>query len=92
MVKYKRFLAIVLFLLLTLNIYGKEFCSEVFRTYNIREDLKNYRGWMRVCKNDKLYLYTTVNISNKEKELICSCFKDNTKDRSIEVVKGAGNE
>lgn len=78
---------LLIFLLLSTNSFSKardEECREVFYIYNINPNIKSYKGWMRVCSNDKLDLYTNKVLTNYYKSYICQCFENDVKSRNIE--------
>lgn len=64
-------------------------CEIVLSKYGINPILKSNSGWMRVCSNDKLHLYTENNLTQQEKDLICKCVITTEKDRSVENFKEA---
>ena len=69
-------------------------CEAILNRYGIDIKLKSKSGWARVCYNDKLNLYTTIEISEKDKKDICRCLTDTNinKDRSIENFKEGNRE
>lgn len=81
-----KIVVILLFIsILYVDLFASEdlFCNEIFERYRIREELKSYKGWMRVCKNNKLDLYASVEMDQNEKDKICSCFAKDKGDRAI---------
>ena len=63
-------------------------CKQLFVHYSIREELKSYKGWKRVCLNDKIQLYTKLRISPIDKAIMCNCFSVNNKARDINNLGG----
>lgn len=78
---------LLLFIIFTNIAIASELCKEIFSFYNIKENIKTYKGWMRVCNNDKIELYIDEPISIYDKEQICQCFTDDTKDRDIQTIR-----
>lgn len=58
-------------------------CSVLFNKYGIDARIKSYRGWLRVCNNNKITLYTKTILSKEDKDIICECFEDTDKNRDI---------
>lgn len=64
-------------------------CEMILNRYGIDPYLKSNSGWMRVCNNDKLHLYTENILTEEEKDLICKCVITTEKDRSVENFREA---
>lgn len=63
-------------------------CRTLFNKYQIDPVTKSYKGWMRVCGNGKIHLYSKQKyIEEKDVKELCGCFKDNYKTRDVEVIK-----
>ncbi len=62
-------------------------CQSLFKTYGIDPDIKSYKGWMRVCKNGKINLYSKYKLSSDIRDGICGCFKSTDRDRDLEVKR-----
>lgn len=67
-------------------MFAKKNCNDLLSYYKINYVTKSYKGWMRVCNNDKLELYTNININKDDKDDICNCFYYDYKDRDV-VIK-----
>jgi len=81
---------VLIFILITsLLAYDTDACISLYARHNIDVNIKTNKGWVRVCNNDKLKLYTITELSKYDKVRICDCLKNelnnNIKDRSIEV-------
>ena len=94
--------AVVVFLLLTQLLLAdiaysyirtdkvKYECEVLFNKYGIDQVTKSYKGWMRVCNNNKLHLYSKQKyIDKKDVNLLCNCFKDNYKTRDVEDIRSS---
>ena len=81
----KFFRYLILILVVQINVFGKKECDELLNSYNLDFYTKSYKGWMRVCNNDKLELYTKVKIDKNIKNEICNCFYYDYKDRDITI-------
>ncbi len=65
-------------------------CKILFTRYHVDNTTKSYKGWMRVCGNNKLHLYTKQKyIDSVDKINICNCFKNNYKTRDVEVIRSS---
>lgn len=89
--KIRRWLIISLFLCVT-TLSASQLdiarCTTLLNRFSIRPDLKSPSGWMRVCKYDKLQLYTDNNLSIIDKDILCKCLTmEEETDRSIERGK-----
>ncbi len=81
----KSLILIVLFVLCG-NLYGnKTACNLVLTQFDIDVKTKGYKGWQRVCNNNKLYLYTKKSLSLEEEKEICDCFYYDYKDRDLGI-------
>lgn len=81
-----KYITIFVFIsLIYVDLFGSEraYCDKLFEHYRIREELKSYNGWSRVCKNNKLNLYTEVDIDKETEVILCSCFVPKKIDRSV---------
>lgn len=81
-------LILMLFILFSSQAYSKvEECKSVFSLYRVDINIKNKRGWLRVCNNNRIGHYSAFTLSRKDKDFLCACIKSsNTKkyeDRSI---------
>lgn len=68
----------------TASVLESTKCEVVLSKFGINPMLKSNSGWLRVCSNDKLHLYTENNLTRQEKDLICKCVITVEKDRSVE--------
>lgn len=81
----KSLILIVLFIL-SINLYGgKPDCVNIISHFDIDVKTKGYKGWQRVCNNNKLYLYTKKSLSLEEEKEICDCFYYDYKDRDLGI-------
>lgn len=81
----KNLIFILLFMFST-SLYSKESeCGYVLSYFDIDIKTKGYKGWQRVCNNDKLYLYTKKPITKKDEKDICNCFYYDYKDRDLGI-------
>ena len=78
----KRLILLMLFVSL-INLYAKESCDDVLSRFEIEIKTKGYKGWQRVCNNNKLYLYTKKPLIAKDEKDICNCFYYDYKDRDL---------
>ena len=76
-------LFLILLILFLLNLEAKETCEKILKDFEIDLKTKGYKGWQRVCNNNKLYLYTKIQLNKENKEDICNCFYYDYKDREI---------
>lgn len=60
-------------------------CSNLLNYYEIDIKTKGYKGWMRVCNNDKINLYTKRPLSKEIEIEICKCFYYDYKDRDVTI-------
>lgn len=92
-------MVIILMLVISLNILTaneildkynhKVKCNILYKKYNIDINTKSYKGWKRVCNNNKLFLYSNRNfIPYIDQRTICNCFISHYKTRNVEVLKG----
>lgn len=81
----KIFRYVIITLCLHINVFAKKECSEVLSIYSLDYNTKSFKGWMRVCNNDKLNLYVTTKLTTQEKEIICNCFYYDYKDRDVTI-------
>lgn len=58
-------------------------CNKLIAEYGIDPKIKSYKGWSRVCNNNKLYLYSKKPISGEDASSLCKCFKNTVKNRDI---------
>lgn len=80
----KRLILLMLFVSL-INLYAKESCDDVLTRFEIEIKTKGYKGWQRVCNNNKLYLYTKKPLIAKDEKDICNCFYYDYKDRDLGI-------
>lgn len=73
----------VLFLTISVGSSKTLPCRDLLRLNNIDPKVKSYRGWRRVCNNDKLFLYTKHKLTKEDKNALCSCFVDSSKNRDL---------
>ena len=78
----KRIILLMLFVS-SINLYAKESCEDVLSRFEIDIKTKGYKGWQRVCNNNKLYLYTKKPLIAKDEKDICNCFYYDYKDRDL---------
>lgn len=78
----KRLILLMLFVS-SINLYAKESCDDVLTRFEIEIKTKGYKGWQRVCNNNKLYLYTKKPLIAKDEKDICNCFYYDYKDRDL---------
>lgn len=78
----KRLILLMLFAS-SINLYAKESCDDVLTRFEIEIKTKGYKGWQRVCNNNKLYLYTKKPLIAKDEKDICNCFYYDYKDRDL---------
>lgn len=78
----KRLILLMLFVS-SINLYAKESCDDVLTRFEIEIKTKGYKGWQRVCNNNKLYLYTKKPLLAKDEKDICNCFYYDYKDRDL---------
>lgn len=78
----KRLILLMLFVS-SINLYAKESCEDVLTRFEIEIKTKGYKGWQRVCNNNKLYLYTKKPLIAKDEKDICNCFYYDYKDRDL---------
>ncbi len=78
----KRLILLMLFVS-SINLYAKESCEDVLSRFEIEIKTKGYKGWQRVCNNNKLYLYTKKPLIAKDEKDICNCFYYDYKDRDL---------
>lgn len=81
----KIFKWVIIVFCLQLSIFAKDDCIEVLRRYKLDNNIKSFKGWMRVCNNDKLNLYVSTKLTKLEKETICNCFYYEYKDRDVTI-------
>lgn len=80
----KRLILLMLFVS-SINLYAKESCDDVLTRFEIDIKTKGYKGWQRVCNNNKLYLYTKKPLIAKDEKDICNCFYYDYKDRDLGI-------
>lgn len=80
----KRLILLMLFAS-SINLYAKESCDDVLSRFEIEIKTKGYKGWQRVCNNNKLYLYTKKPLIAKDEKDICNCFYYDYKDRDLGI-------
>ena len=80
----KRLILLMLFVS-SINLYAKESCEDVLSRFEIEIKTKGYKGWQRVCNNNKLYLYTKKPLIAKDEKDICNCFYYDYKDRDLGI-------
>ena len=80
----KRLILLMLFVS-SINLYAKESCDDVLTRFEIEIKTKGYKGWQRVCNNNKLYLYTKKPLIAKDEKDICNCFYYDYKDRDLGI-------
>lgn len=80
----KRLILLMLFVS-SINLYAKESCDDVLARFEIEIKTKGYKGWQRVCNNNKLYLYTKKPLIAKDEKDICNCFYYDYKDRDLGI-------
>lgn len=79
----KRLILLMLFVS-SINLYAKEnTCDDILSRFEIEIKTKGYKGWQRVCNNNKLYLYTKKPLIAKDEKDICNCFYYDYKDRDL---------
>lgn len=85
---FKVFVIVFLFFLVPTHskTRGKN-CETIFEFYGINKNIKAYKGWMRVCTNDKLELYSNKDLGPYDKKVICECFDDEYKTRDIDITR-----
>ncbi len=79
----RRLILLMLFIF-CFNVYSKE-CEKIFLEYEIDVKTKGYKGWQRVCNNDKLYLYTKKPLTKNSQQDVCKCFYYDYKNRDIDI-------
>ena len=66
-------LILILLFITCNNLYAREIeCTKLLSYFELEIKTKGYKGWQRVCNNEKLYLYTKKPISEKDKQCICN--------------------
>lgn len=80
----KRLILLMLFVS-SINLCAKENCEDVLSRFEIEIKTKGYKGWQRVCNNNKLYLYTKKPLIAKDEKDICNCFYYDYKDRDLGI-------
>ena len=80
----KRLILLMLFVS-SINLYAKESCEDMLSRFEIEIKTKGYKGWQRVCNNNKLYLYTKKPLITKDEKDICNCFYYDYKDRDLGI-------
>ena len=80
----KRLILLMLFVS-SINLYAKESCEDMLSRFEIEIKTKGYKGWQRVCNNNKLYLYTKKPLIAKDEKDICNCFYYDYKDRDLGI-------
>lgn len=79
-------LILLMLILFSLHLYSKDLeCDKLLTYFEIDIKTKGYKGWQRVCNNDKLYLYTKKPINKKDEKDICNCFYYDYKDRDLGI-------
>lgn len=60
----------------------------IFNKYGLDPDIKSYNGWMRVCKNGKIVLYTNrTKLSKLEIKELCNQFEYKDRNRNVETIE-----
>lgn len=63
-------------------------CHRLYTRYGIDPITKSYKGWLRVCNNDKIHLYTkNLFLEKEDKVSVCKCFTDDYKTRDVEIIR-----
>jgi len=69
-----------------LSMYGVE-CNQVYTKYKIDTNIKSRKGWMRVCRNNKLDIYIDKPLDNNETKIICGCLYKLKKNKERTLTK-----
>lgn len=78
-------LILILLIISFLNLEAKETCEKILGHFEIDVKTKGYKGWQRVCNNNKLYLYTKTPLNKEDEKNICNCFYYDYKDRDLDI-------
>lgn len=78
-------LILILLIISFLNLEAKETCEKILGYFEIDVKTKGYKGWQRVCNNNKLYLYTKTPLNKEDEKNICNCFYYDYKDRDLDI-------
>lgn len=70
---------LLIFLLHTKNLNANEIdvnCDRLYYKYKLDINTKTYKGWVRVCNNNKLHIYLSGTPSEYEYTVFKDCFKN----------------
>jgi hypothetical protein len=65
------------------TVYPNRKCDDVINEYGINNNLKTAKGWLRVCNNNKLSLYTDHIPKKNLYGILCECLSKDIDQRSL---------